>query len=145
MPVSKGLVRFHTLEPFTFSDRKKLKDAIMLLMEEEGREFKSLDYIFCSDEYLLEINRQYLQHDELTDIITFDLSEDKGEVIGEIYISVERVADNAMLFNTGFNDEFCRVVFHGALHLCGYDDKSSDEEAIMREREDYYLRRLGNR
>ncbi|MBL7699556.1 MAG: rRNA maturation RNase YbeY [Chitinophagaceae bacterium] len=142
MPISKGLVRFHVLEPFAFPDRKKLKEAVARLMEEEDREFKSLDYIFCSDEYLLEINQRYLQHDELTDIITFDLSEDKAEIIGEIYISVERVADNAVLFNTGFNEEFWRVVFHGALHLCGYGDKSPKDEHEMRARENYYLSKI---
>lgn len=142
MLTNKGVVRFHVLEPFTFPEKKKLKDEISLLMEEEGRGFKSLDYIFCSDEYLLEINQSYLQHDELTDIVTFDLSEDQDETIGEIYISVERVADNALLFNTSFPDEFRRVVFHGALHLCGYKDKSKSEEVAMRARENYYLEKF---
>ena len=79
----------------------------------------------CSDEYLLEINQAYLKHDDLTDIITFDLSDSPGVIKGEIYISVERVLDNALLFNTSFRDELARVVFHGALHLCGYKDKGS--------------------
>ncbi|RYG42577.1 MAG: rRNA maturation RNase YbeY, partial [Chitinophagaceae bacterium] len=114
-----GVVKFHVLEPFTFSEKKKLKEAISMLMQAEGKRFQSLDYIFCSDEYLLSINQSYLQHDELTDIITFDLSEDKAVIIGEIYISVERVKDNSLLFNTSFRDELLRVVFHGALHLCG--------------------------
>lgn len=136
---SKGVVRFHVIEPFSFPGKKRLKEAISSLMEEEGRSFKSLDYIFCSDEYLLGINQSYLQHDELTDIITFDLSEGGNEVVGEIYISVERVADNSLLFNTSFQDEFRRVVFHGALHLCGYKDKTKKEEAEMRAKETYYL------
>lgn len=134
-----GVVKFHVLEPFTFSEKKKLKEAISMLMQAEGKRFQSLDYIFCSDEYLLSINQSYLQHDELTDIITFDLSEDKAVIIGEIYISVERVKDNSLLFNTSFRDELLRVVFHGALHLCGYKDKGKNEEKEMRAKEDFYI------
>ena len=110
-------------------------------MSEEGVGFTSLDYIFCSDEYLLEINQKFLQHDDLTDIITFNLAETKGEVVGEIYISVERVRDNALLFNVDFEEELRRVVFHGALHLCGYNDKTRKEQQEMRKKEDFYLRR----
>lgn len=141
MLISKGVVKFHVLESFNFSNRKGLKESIANLMDEEGRSFRSLDYIFCSDEYLLQINQNYLQHDELTDIITFDLSENKEEVIGEIYISVERIADNAMLFSTDFQEEFRRVVFHGALHLCGYKDKTKAEASEMRKKENYYLQK----
>ena len=136
---NKGLVRFHVLQPFSFNDKKRLKEVVAALLEAEGRAFESLDYIFCSDEYLLDINQTYLKHDDLTDIITFDLSENASLIKGEIYISVERVQDNSHLFNTSFRDELARVVFHGALHLCGYKDKSKKEQAIMRERESYYL------
>lgn len=141
--MAKGVVKFHVLEPFPFSDRKSLKESIRALMDEEGITFSSLDYIFCSDEYLLQINQTYLQHDELTDIITFNLSENKEEVIGEIYISVERIADNALLFSKTFENEFKRVVFHGALHLCGYNDKTAAEAGEMRSKEDYYLTKAG--
>lgn len=134
-----GVVRFHVLEPFSFPDKKRVKEAVALLMFTEGKQFESLDYIFCSDEYLLSINQSYLQHDELTDIITFNLSEHKEVIIGEIYISIERVKDNSLLFNTEFRDEFLRVVFHGALHLCGYKDKSKKDEKEMRGKEDYYI------
>ncbi len=136
---NKGLVRFHILEPFAFNEKKKLKAAVTSLMEDEGKSFDSLDYIFCSDEYLLEINQNFLKHDDLTDIITFDLSDDKKEIKGEIYISVERVRDNSILFNSTFRDEFARVVFHGALHLCGYSDKSKKAQFEIRAKEDHYL------
>jgi probable rRNA maturation factor len=136
---SKGIVRFHILQSFHFSAKKKLKEAVMFLMDEEKKIFASLDYIFCSDEYLLEINQTYLKHDDLTDIITFDLSDPNGPLTGEIYISVERVKDNAHIFNSTFQDELARVIFHGALHLCGYGDKSRKEQQVMREKEDYYL------
>ena len=135
---SKGVVRFHMLEVVSIPAKKQLKEAIAELMAEEGNEFKSLDYIFCSDEYLLEINQKFLEHDDLTDIITFDLSEDDG-LIGEIYISVERVKDNSLLFNTDVDEELKRVIFHGALHLCGYKDKTKKDREEMKIREDYYL------
>ena len=138
----KGIVKFHVLHAFSFNEKKRLKAAVADLMTEEGKQFESLDYIFCSDEYLLEINQTYLKHDDLTDIITFNLS-DGGEILkGEIYISVERVLDNSILFNTTFRDELARVVFHGALHLCGYKDKGKKEQVEMRKKEDFYLRRF---
>ena len=136
---NKGLVRFHILEPFAFNEKKELKAAVAGLMKDEGKSFVSLDYIFCSDEYLLEINQNFLNHDDLTDIITFDLSDSKENLKGEIYISVERVLDNSLLFNSTFRDELARVVFHGALHLCGYKDKSKKEQFEIRGKEDYYL------
>ena len=136
---NKGLVRFHILELFAFNEKKRLKEAIADLMNEEGKPFASLDYIFCSDEYLLAINQAYLNHDDLTDIITFDLSDNPAEINGEIYISVERVKDNSLLFNTSFPDELARVVFHGALHLCGYKDKTKNDQVLIRQKEDFYL------
>jgi rRNA maturation RNase YbeY len=139
---NKRLVRFHVLQPFSFNEKKQLKQAVTELMDNEGRDFESLDYIFCSDEYLLEINQKYLEHDDLTDIITFDLSDSPRLIRGEIYISVERIQDNSLLFNTSFRDELARVVFHGALHLCGYKDKGKKEQAEMRAKENYYLEKF---
>lgn len=101
----------------------------------EGKELGELSYIFCDDEYLLEINQQYLNHDTLTDIISFDYTE--GDVVsGDIFISVDRVQDNATDFNVGFEDELKRVMIHGVLHYCGYKDKSESEEELMRSKED---------
>jgi probable rRNA maturation factor len=94
-----------------------------------------LTYIFCDDDYLLTINQQFLQHDTLTDIITFDLSETKEALQGEIYISVDRVKENAGLFKVSYADELHRVILHGALHLCGFKDKKPAEEKKMREME----------
>jgi rRNA maturation RNase YbeY len=107
-------------------------------MKEETTGFHSLNYIFCNDEYLLNINRDFLQHDDYTDIITFNLDHDGG-IIGEIYISIERVKENALIFKVPFLKELYRVMFHGALHLAGYKDKSKAEQVEMREKEDYYL------
>jgi len=119
--------------------KTKLKSFINELFIQEGKILEELGYIFCSDEYLLKINQQFLQHDYYTDIITFDISERKRSVKGEIYISVDRVKDNArQLGETAFN-EFLRVIFHGALHLSGYMDKTKSQQKMMRDKEDYYL------
>jgi probable rRNA maturation factor len=96
-----------------------------------------LNYIFCDDAYLLVLNQRYLEHDTLTDVITFDLGEEgSGKLEGEIYISTERVHDNAAQFGAPYADELLRVVFHGMLHLCGYKDKSPEDAAAMRAEED---------
>lgn len=99
----------------------------------------SLSYIFCDDAYLLEINQNFLQHDTYTDIITFDLSETEQELTGEIYISTDRVRENAEKFNTSYNEELHRVIFHGALHLCGFKDKTKPDKEAMRHAEDQCL------
>ncbi len=132
-------VQFHFLQSISLTQREALKVFLRALFKKEKKALESLTYIFCSDDYLLKINRQHLTHDYYTDIITFELN-GKGEpAIGEIYISVDRVKDNAQQFNTTFKEELHRVIFHGALHLCGYKDKSSKEEKLMREKEAAYL------
>jgi len=98
-----------------------------------------INYIFCDDRYLHELNVKYLNHDTLTDIISFDYSVGK-ELHGDIYISVERVVDNAKDYEVEFSEELHRVIIHGILHYCGYKDKSTDDEKVMRSKEDYYLK-----
>ena len=134
-------IYFHSADlAARLSDKKKLKAIIVFLFQKEKIILQSLHYIFCSDSYLLKINQDYLKHDFFTDIITFDLSESKEKVSGEIYISLERVKENALLLNTKVSDELLRVVFHGALHLCGYKDKKKTDAKQMRKKEDQYLR-----
>ena len=99
----------------------------------------SLSYIFCADEYLLQVNRDFLKHDYYTDIISFDLSKDNKLVDGEIYISIDRVRDNATELGLSFSEELHRVIFHGALHLCGFKDKLPKDIKLMRSKEDHYL------
>jgi len=106
----------------------------------EGYELSQLNYVFCSDEYLLEINKQYLDHDYFTDIITFDNSEEDNQLEGDIYISVDRVRENAATFHTDFDTEMRRVLIHGLLHLTGYEDSSEALKTAMRAKEDEYLR-----
>lgn len=98
-----------------------------------------IDFIFCRDEYLLGLNQQFLNHDTFTDIITFDLSEGTELLKGEIYISIERVAENASKFETDYNEELHRVIFHGILHLCGFKDKKKEDQQIMRMMENQSL------
>jgi len=127
-------------------DKRKLSTFLDTLVREHLDVKKiQLRYIFCTDEYLLEINKQFLNHNTLTDIITFDLSETENDLTGEIYISVERVIENAEKFNKSYNDELHRVIFHGALHLCGFKDKKEDQKVEMRRQEDLCIERyLGN-
>ncbi|MBS1647683.1 MAG: rRNA maturation RNase YbeY [Bacteroidetes bacterium] len=107
----------------------------MLLAGSEKKEIKKLSYHFCSDEALLHINQQFLAHDFYTDIITFDYNE-KNKIVGEIYVSADRVADNAKKADTAFEVELLRVLAHGLLHLCGYKDKTPMQKKQMRQAED---------
>lgn len=111
--------------------------------EREGYAVGDLNYIFCSDEHLLQVNRDYLQHDYYTDIITFDQSEEEGKIEGDIFVSVERVADNAVQMGVAAEQEMRRVLAHGFLHLCGYGDKTDEEVKQMRHKEDEWLVAFG--
>lgn len=115
--------------------RQWIKDTIAA----EGFKLKELTYVFCSDAYLLPMNQQYLDHDTYTDIITFDNSEVEGDIVGDIFISVERVRENAAKFNITETDELHRVIIHGALHLLGYTDKSVVTKKKMTQKEDECL------
>lgn len=132
-------IRFFFPAPIRLADRTRLKQFILSIFRKEGVKAGGLNYVFCSDEYLLRINRDYLQHDYYTDIITFDLSEPGGPVQGEIYISVDRVRDNAKELAVSIQKELHRVIFHGVLHLCGYTDKTKQDQARMRALEEKYL------
>ena len=122
-----------------YPNKRALKAFIPSIFSGEHKALKSLHYIFCSDDYLLQINQQFLQHDYFTDIITFDLSVSE-QVTGEVYISLDRVKDNASKLAISFEDELLRVIFHGALHLCGYKDKKKSEISNMRNQESVYIR-----
>jgi len=131
---------------FRYADRKLAlaqKTAIQTFVEtifkKEKKKLAHINYVFCSDTYLLNINRDFLSHDYYTDIITFGLSEPGEPVEAEIYISVDRVKDNADQLGVSFKEEMLRVIFHGALHLCDYKDKKKSDIALMREKENHYL------
>lgn len=124
----------------TLVNRRALKAFIEKAIKKEGLRIERLQYIFCSDKYILGINKSYLQHDYYTDIISFDLSETKGKLIGEVYISIDRVKDNAKTHKTSLKEELLRVIFHGALHFCGYKDKKPADIKKMRAQEDKWLK-----
>ncbi len=126
---------------FIFSNKTKLKKFIEALFKKEQHRLSHIHYVFCSDEFLLNINNTFLQHDYYTDIITFGLSEKKEPIEAEIYISIDRVKENANGLGIGYQQEMLRVIFHGALHLCGYKDKKKSEIITMRAKEDQYLQR----
>jgi probable rRNA maturation factor len=133
-------VRFYFLrKDFSLSDRARLKSFIERRFHKGKRRLGEIRYVFCSDDYLLNVNRQFLQHDYYTDILTFDLSEPGEPVNAEIYISVDRVRENAAVFSSSFKRELHRVVFHGALHLCGFGDKKPKEKEKMRQMEEGWL------
>jgi probable rRNA maturation factor len=127
-------------EGITFKpkNQKKLRGWITSVIQSEGRGFASLVYIFCTDSYLLGLNRDYLNHKTLTDIITFDYSEGQ-DVEGEIYISIDRVRENAVKFEKPFEDELHRVIIHGVLHILGFSDKSPAQKLTMRKKEEACL------
>ena len=133
-------VNFFT-EDVDFSLSKPRKTSAWLSASAAKEKFNiaSLSYIFCNDSFLLDINQRFLNHNSLTDVITFDYSEKPAELAGEIYISIQRIGENAAKFNTTFDDELHRVMIHGALHLMGYLDKTPAAKALMRKKEEAYL------
>lgn len=127
---------------FKIDSPNKFKNWIKLTAEDEGFKIKALNYIFCSDQYLLSINKEFLNHYDYTDIITFDNSEKKGSIEGDIYISIERVKQNAETFGIAFNVELSRIIIHGLLHLTGYTDKLPEEKTLMTSKENSYLLKI---
>lgn len=120
--------------------RTKLKSFINKQCLKEGVRIETLHYVFCSDAFVLDINNRYLNHNFYTDIISFDLSEQRGHLIGDVYISIDRVKENAKTGGNRYTHELLRVIFHGALHFCGYKDKKPAEMKTMRSMEDKWLK-----
>lgn len=134
-----GSINFFSEEiSFTLKNKIKVRDWITKTVQQENKQLGELNFIFCSDEYLLDLNRQYLNHDTFTDIITFDTG--VGEDLnGDIFISIDRIRENASSLNVPEVDELHRVIIHGVLHLIGYGDKKPSEKKKMTEKEDFYL------
>mgnify|MGYP001376155765 FL=1 len=134
-------IHFHSLTDFILDTEDKKRDWIISSIIEEGKELGEINIIFCDDKILLEKNNTYLNHDTLTDIITFDYSE-LNTISGDIFISVERVLDNSNDFNVTFEQELNRVIIHGHLHLMGYKDKAEEDQVTMKNKENYYLSKI---
>ena len=124
---------------FKLKNKKALRNWIEQTIVAENHILKEINFIFCNDEYLLKINQDYLQHNTYTDIITFDNSEKDKEIVSDIFISVERVAENALTYQITTLQELHRVLIHGTLHLLGYKDKSPKEKKLMTAKENFYL------
>ena len=124
---------------FELNNQEQVSEWIATVIERHEQELSNLTYVFCSDNYLHQMNVEYLNHDTLTDIITFNNADEKGVIEGDIFISVDRVRDNSETIGTSFEDELHRVIIHGALHLLGFRDKSEEEERLMRKQEDSSL------
>ena len=138
-------IHFHQADQSTVLKNKiRLKQFLASIVQDfrKNHRIDTINYIFCSDEYLLSINQEYLQHDTYTDIITFDLSNNKTEIVSDIYISIDRVKENAQKFNVDFDSEVKRVIIHGVLHLCGYKDKSTKDAVVMKGKENWALKKF---
>jgi rRNA maturation RNase YbeY len=136
--------QFIDLKKPSFLRMNQLKSFLKVLVMDEGKHLGDLSVVMCTDEYLLKVNQDFLQHDYYTDIITFDYCDD-DVVSGDLLISYERVLENSILEKTDEENEFYRVVFHGLLHLCGYKDKSEEDILLMRSKENEYLTKFVSR
>lgn len=130
---------FNEIERFPFPE-ESVREWILAIIGNENKEAGVVNYIFCTDETVLKINQQYLDHDTYTDIITFDYSPEFENVSGDIYISVDMVRYNADKYQVEFFNELLRVIAHGILHIIGYKDKSGSDKLLMREKENFYLK-----
>ncbi len=132
------MIVYNYQKEFELIEENKLSSWISVIIEVEKYKKDTINYIFCSDDYLLDLNVKHLKHNTLTDIITFNYNQGK-RISADIFISIDRVRENSEKFNVSFEDELHRVMIHGVLHLIGYKDKTKDEKALMRKKEDYYL------
>ena len=135
------MIDFNYETEFLLERETIISSWISNVITDEGFKVGELNYVFCDDDYLHKLNVEFLDHDTLTDIISFDYTLGKL-VSGDIFISIERVKDNATDFSTDFNDELNRVIVHGVLHYCGYKDKTDKDAKVMRSKEDHYLKSL---
>ena len=135
------MINFNYETEFNLPSEKRVSNWIVDCVKAERHKLEEVNYVFCDDDYLHKLNVEFLNHDTLTDIISFDYT--MGKIIqGDIFISVERVADNSQDYDVNFEDELHRVIIHGILHYCGYNDKTDSDASIMRQKENYYLERF---
>jgi len=141
--MSKASINFFTEDTnYTLKNKKAIKAWVASAITAEGYVLQELNFILCSDPYLLQINQDYLQHDTYTDVITFDNSDTPQTIVGDIFISIDRIKENALTYQHPVAEELCRVIIHGTLHLLGYKDKTKAAKKLMTEKEDLYLSQL---
>jgi len=134
------MINYFYEEMSNIEDEEKKSVWIENIISDENKKLGDINYIFCNDNYLLNINKEYLNHDYYTDIITFDYCEE-NYISGDIFISLQRVLDNIHIHKTKYEEELNRVIAHGILHLCGYKDKTQEEQKIMRDKENFYIKK----
>jgi len=132
------MIEYNYETGFELNNPEELSNWVSASIKKENYKEGDLNYIFCTDHYLLNMNNKYLKHNTLTDIISFDYTMGKT-ISGDIFISIDRVAENALKYKVRMNDELHRVMIHGVLHFCGFKDKTTSEKELMRKKEDYYL------
>ena len=132
------MIEYNYETRFELNNPEELSNWVSASIEKENYKEGDLNYIFCTDHYLLNMNNKYLKHNTLTDIISFDYTMGKT-ISGDIFISIDRVTENALKYKVRINDELHRVMIHGVLHFCGFKDKTTSEKELMRKKEDYYL------
>jgi rRNA maturation RNase YbeY len=138
--LSKSNIYFFYQTPVSLKERTRLKGFIGDIFKRERKKLNYINFIFCTDKFLLNINRDFLNHDYYTDIITFPLSKINSPIEAEVYISIDRIKENAKKLGNSYTKELHRVIFHGVLHLCGYSDKKHNEIILMRKKEEEYLK-----
>ena len=133
-------IHFHFQKPTSLLNRRLLKSFISDIFDKEEKKFGQIEFVFCDNAYLLGINQTFLKHDYFTDVVSFNLSDTgSSKIEGEIYISVDMVRENSVRFKVSFARELTRVIFHGILHLCGYDDVKQPDKLVMKKKENFYL------
>ncbi len=132
------MIEFNSIHDFEIPNVASIINWLETIIKNEEKHIGEINYVFCDDNYLHKMNVKFLNHDTLTDVISFDYTQE-NVISGDVYISTERVADNALDFNVAFIDELHRVIVHGLLHYCGYKDKTDDDARLMRSKEDLYL------
>lgn len=138
--MSKGSINFFTEDTrYILKNKRAVKAWVAAAIVQEGYVLQQLNFILCSDEYLLRINKDYLNHNTYTDVITFDNAEELKTIVGDVFISIERIKENAVTFKHPVATELCRVIIHGTLHLLGYKDKTKADKTLMTAKEDHYL------
>ena len=136
------MIRLHFTNSFTLKNKRKIKNWLKDTIVNEKKKVGDINYVFCSKEYLKKMNNDYLSKNYETDVISFDFSKD-NKISGDVYMSIETIKKNSIIFNVGFSNELKRVMVHGLLHLLNYNDKSKQELKIMREKENFYINLIG--
>lgn len=141
-PLQSSIYFHYLVNPFYFPARSRIKEILSLIFKNHSKHLATINFIFCSDDYLLALNKKHLQHNFYTDIIAFELSSKGEPVMADVFISFDRAKENAQNYKVPAYNEILRLLIHGTLHLCGYSDKKIKDRKLMRQLEDFYLKKF---